>query len=139
MKCGKHASCSAVMHVFSRDELELSPDDRRILTSMVRSPTFGAGLVRRARVIRDGDGDWTLTRRGTDEDLQLTIVRWSSRPERVLGESEIPHSIQGGSWEDCVAVLPKLVQLAPRLRSLITSKPRSETWCTSASSSVWKS
>jgi hypothetical protein len=32
-------------------ELELSPDDRRIVTSMLRSTTLGAGLVRRARVI----------------------------------------------------------------------------------------
>ena len=36
---------------FTSMALELSPDDRRILTSMVRSTTLGAGLVRRARVI----------------------------------------------------------------------------------------
>jgi len=32
-------------------ELDLTPDDRRILLSMVRSTTLGAGLVRRARVV----------------------------------------------------------------------------------------
>src|SRR5438270_3118622 len=42
-----HAGC-----MFSSTmDLMLSPDDRRILESLVRSTTLGAGLVRRANVI----------------------------------------------------------------------------------------
>ena len=61
-------------------ELELSLDDRRILSSMLRSTTLGAGLVRRARVIlalADGDSYATIcAKHGVTDKF---IAQWKRR------------------------------------------------------------
>ena len=61
-------------------ELALSPDDRRIVASMLRSTTVGAGLVRRARVILAlADGQSYATIGATHGVTDKCIAQWKRR------------------------------------------------------------
>ncbi len=76
-------------------ELELSSDDRRILRSMVRSTSLGAGLVRRARVILallDGQSYAAISAGHGVTDKY--IAQWKRRVQDggVLALGDLPRS-----------------------------------------------
>jgi transposase len=76
-------------------DLLLSPDDRRVLLSMVRSTTLAAGLVRRARVILAlADGDSYATICATHGVTDKYIAQWKRRvvDEGLVALSDRPRS-----------------------------------------------
>lgn len=61
-------------------DLELTPDERRVLTGVLRATTMSAGLARRARVVlalADGDSYATIASRHGVTDAY--IARWKKR------------------------------------------------------------
>jgi transposase len=75
--------------------LVLSTDDRRILRSMVRSTTLGAGLVRRARVILAlADGETYAAICGAQGVTDKYIAHWKRRVQDggVVALSDLPRS-----------------------------------------------
>lgn len=61
-------------------DLTLSPDDRRILTGMLRATTLPAGLARRARVILAlADGQSYADIAATHGVTDTYITRWKRR------------------------------------------------------------
>ena len=76
-------------------DLALSPDDRRILTSMVRSTTLAAGLVRRACVILAlANGDSYATICAAHGVTDKFIAQWKRRvsEEGILALGDRPRS-----------------------------------------------
>lgn len=76
-------------------ELVLSPDDRRIVSSLLRSTTLAAGLVRRARVILAlADGHAYATICATHGVTDKYIAQWKRRvvEEGILALGDRPRS-----------------------------------------------
>jgi transposase len=76
-------------------DLSLSPDDRRVLTGMLRATTVSAGLVRRARVILAlADGQSYAEIAATYGVTDWFIARWKRRVAEggILSLSDLPRS-----------------------------------------------
>ncbi len=76
-------------------ELELAPEDRRILASMLRSTTLGAGLVRRARVVLAlADGETYAAICAAHGVTDKYIAQWKRRVLEggILALGDLPRS-----------------------------------------------
>ena len=76
-------------------ELDLAPDDRRMLASMLRSTTLGAGLRRRARVILAlADGETYAAICAAHGVTDKYIAQWKRRVLEggVLALGDLPRS-----------------------------------------------
>lgn len=76
-------------------DFELSADDRRLLTSMVRSTTLAAGVVRRARVVLAlADGHSYATIAAAHGVTDKYIAQWKRRVAAggILALSDLPRS-----------------------------------------------
>jgi len=76
-------------------DLTLSPDDRRILASMLRSTTLGAGLVRRARVVLAlADGETYAAICAAHGVTDKYIAQWKRRVREggILALGDLPRS-----------------------------------------------